>query len=466
MSRTGEAAQTPYIKPLIDSISAVPRAAFVGFRSRFDYARDMPHVPDLPPHLLGLDPALGRHIIDLHIWAVRQGLRGAAVEALFDGFCQHLVVIGVPLWRGFVGMRTLHPQWGGYGYTWRRDLNAISQDRFERGSGTNPDWQVSPFNYLINQSQLPDASGVASLRRHLVGPAAQLDFPVLKGLAAAGATDYFAQFLRFGAEGDPSRGSGSAYSFATDRPDGFADNDLILLRAVLPVVSLAIMAQAGHVIAGSLLEAYLGGDAGRRVHAGAVERGTVETIQAVLWYADIRGFTAIADAAPGPVLVELLDAVFETLTAALRQRDGQVLKFLGDGMLAIFPSSHATRDETCRRALDSAIEAMASLTALNQARHAAGKPIATVDLALHIGEVLYGNVGAVDRLDFTVIGPAVNEVARIEALCEPLGRSLLVSAEFAEAMSEQHRLEPLGRHELRGVRQAREIYGLVLGSAP
>ena len=123
----------------------------------------------LPPHLLSLDPALGRQIIDLHIWAVRQGLRGSAVEALFDGFCQRLVIIGVPLWRGFVGMRTLHPQWGGYGYTWRRDLNAIEQDRFERGSGTNPDWQVSPFNYLINRSQLPNANGVASLRRHLAG---------------------------------------------------------------------------------------------------------------------------------------------------------------------------------------------------------------------------------------------------------------------------------------------------------
>jgi adenylate cyclase len=240
----------------------------------------------------------------------------------------------------------------------------------------------------------------------------------------------------------------------------------VLLKAVLPAVSLAIASYAGHRIAAGLLAAYLGEDVGRRVHAGAVERGSVEGIRAVLWYADIRGFTAIADAAPAPVLVELLDAVFDILTAALRPRDGQVLKFLGDGMLAIFPSSHATQQETCRRALDSAIEAMASLAALNQARHAAGKPIATVDLALHIGEVLYGNVGAVDRLDFTVIGPAVNEVARIEALCEPLGRNLLVSAEFAEAMSEQHRLEPLGRHELRGVRQAREIYGLLLGSAP
>ena len=244
----------------------------------------------------------------------------------------------------------------------------------------------------------------------------------------------------------------------------FADDDLTLLRAVLPAASIAMMAKAGHTIARSLLEAYLGGDAGRRVHVGAIDRGSVEIIRAALWYADIRGFTAIADAAPGPVLIELLDEVFETLTAALRPRDGQVLKFLGDGMLAIFPCSEATQDATCARALDAATEAMTAIAALNEARRAAGKPIAAVDLALHLGDVLYGNVGAVDRLDFTVIGPAVNEVARIEALCEPLGRNLLLTAEFAASMSDRSRLEPLGRHDLRGVREAREIFGLVVGA--
>jgi adenylate cyclase len=422
----------------------------------------MPHPPQPPLHVLNLDPALGRKVIDLHIWSVRQGLRGSAVDALFDGFCQRLVVAGIPLWRAFAGMQTLHPQWGGYSFIWRRDLNAIEPHRFERGGPPSADWLDSPFKHLIDQSRLAD-DGVAWLRRHLAGAAAELDFPVLKDFADAGATDYFAQSFRFGPEGDPSRGTGVAYSFATDRREGFADDDITLLRAVLPAASIAMMAKAGHTIARSLLEAYLGHDAGRRVHAGAVERGSVETIRAVLWYADIRGFTAIADVAPGPVLIELLDDVFETLTAALRTREGQVLKFLGDGMLAIFPFSEDTEDDTCRRAIEAATEAMAALAALNDARRAASKPTATVDLALHAGEVLYGNVGAVDRLDFTVIGPAVNEVARIEALCEPLGRSLLLSAEFAASMKDRGRLEPLGRHELRGVREAREIYGLMVG---
>ena len=225
-----------------------------------------------------------------------------------------------------------------------------------------------------------------------------------------------------------------------------------------------MMTHAGHTIAAGLLAAYLGGDAARRVHAGAVERGSVESIRAVLWYADIRAFTAIADTTPGPVVIELLDEVFETLTAALRPRGGQVLKFLGDGMLATFPFEEATREQICRRALDAAGEAMHAVDRLNAARREAGRPAAAVDLALHLGEVLYGNVGAVDRLDFTVIGPAVNEVARIEALCEPLGRRVLVSAELAAAIGDGCRLEPLGRHRLRGVRDEREIFGLDLGA--
>jgi class 3 adenylate cyclase len=180
-----------------------------------------------------------------------------------------------------------------------------------------------------------------------------------------------------------------------------------------------MMAHASHTIASGLLAAYLGADAGRRVHAGAIERGSVESIRAVLWYADIRAFTAIADTTPGAVVVEMLDEVFETLTASLRSRGGQVLKFLGDGMLAIFPSEDGRPDQTCRRALDAAAEAMRAVDRLNAARHEAGKPAAAVDLALHLGEVLYGNVGAIDRLDFTVIGPAVNEVGGSKLCASP-----------------------------------------------
>ena len=424
----------------------------------------------MPPLPLSFDGPLGRKIIDLHVWAVGEGLRGTEAAPLFDGLCQRLVQAGVPLWRATAGMKTLHPQWGGYGYTWWRRLNAIQPQQFERGEEYEQIVLNSTIGYLIRlggaraaTAPIEGAEPWLHLRRRLAGPEAELDFASLHEHAAAGATDYFAEIVRFGADGDASRGTGIGYSFTTDRAGGFEDDDLTLLKAVLPVVSLAMMTDAGYTIASGLLGAYLGDDAGRRVHAGAVERGSVESILAVLWYADIRAFTAIADTTPGEVVIEFLDEIFEALTASLRQRGGQVLKFLGDGMLAIFPFEDATREPVCRKALDAAAEAMNAVDRLNAARCEAGKPAVAVDLALHLGEVLYGNIGAVDRLDFTVIGPAVNEAARIEALCEPLGRSVLVSAELAAALGESRRLVPLGRHQLRGVREAREIFGLELG---
>ena len=412
---------------------------------------------------VSFDSALGQKIIELHVWAVRQGLDGAPADILLDGLCKRLVEAGVALSRVFAGMPTLHPQWGGYGYNWRRELNAVEPAQFERGHEYEETVANSPFGYLIRQARQA-AEPWLHLRRRLAGPLAQFDFPVLKVHAAAGATDYFAEVFRFGADDDPARGTGIGYSFTTDRAEGFADDDLMLLQAVLPAASLAMMAHAGYTIAAGLLAAYLGADAGKRVHAGAVARGSVESIRAVLWYADIRGFTAIADAAPGLAVIEMLDEIFEILTASLRTRGGQVLKFMGDGMLAIFSFTDAARDETCGRALDAAVEAMRAIDELNDARRAAGKPVAAVDLALHLGEVLYGNVGATDRLDFTVIGPAVNEAARIEALCEPLGHKVLVSAEFADAVTDNRRLLPLGRHQLRGVREEREVYALDLGA--
>jgi adenylate cyclase len=379
---------------------------------------------------------------------------------VFEDLCRRLAAAGVPLWRAFVGMRTLHPQWAGYTYTWWRDRDVVDPSPREHGEAYDQDLRESPYTYLRDTAL---GGGVPQrLRRRLAGTGARHDFAVLEQLAIAGGTDYLAELIPVGMATEAFPDSGLGFSFATDHPEGFSDDDLHLIEAVLPAVSLAIVSDAEHTMAAGLLAAYLGSDAGRRVHAGVVERGSVESIRAVLWYADIRGFTPIADATPGPVLVEMLDDIFETLAAPLRRHRGEVLKFLGDGMLASFAFVDAARDETCGHALNAATEAMHDLDRLSADRARIGKPVAVVDLALHLGEVLYGNVGAVDRLDFTVIGPAVNEVARIEKLCEPLGRRVLVSAELAAATRDRARLEPLGAHLLRGVREPKEIFALRL----
>jgi adenylate cyclase len=425
---------------------------------------DAPAAPLIQLPLINFDGPLGRRIIETHIWAVQAGLRGVAAYELFDGFCQRLVIDGIALWRAYAAMETLHPQWDGYGFTWRRDLNAIQPEQYGHGGEDLPQWLDSPFYDLIRRAR--SGEDEPWMRRRLEAGPEQRDFPVLDEFFAAGATDYFGRLFSFGKDGDRSHGTGIVYSFMTDRRGGFGEDEIALLQATLPGLSLAMKADAGHVIASGLLGTYLGEDAGRRVHAGAIERGSVSSIRAVLWYADIRGFTATTDAAPGPIVIDLLNDVFEALTAAIRTRGGQVLKFIGDAMLATFSLDEGDPAETCQRALDAAVEAMQRLDALGAARAAAGLPGVSVDLALHLGEVLYGNVGAADRLDFTVIGPAVNEVARIEALCEPLGRQVLVSAEFVAADKRAGGvLESLGFHALRGVRERKEIFALTVGAA-
>jgi adenylate cyclase len=416
----------------------------------------------VPPPRLSVDSfdgPLGRSIIDTHIWAVHQGLRGAGAYALFDGYCQRLVIHGVPLWRAQAGMQTLHPHWGAYSYLWRRDLNAIQPEQHARRDMGNPQWLRSPMYDLIRRANAGENN--PSMRRHLDAGPDQRDFAALDEFFGQGATDYFAQLFSFGESGDPSQGTGAIYSFTTDRAGGFDDNDMALLQSTLPALSLAMKAHASHEIGSALLRTYLGQETGRRVHAGAIERGSVETVHAVLWFADIRGFTAMSDSSPGAVVIDLLNSVFEALAAALRSRSGEILKFLGDGMLATLAFDERDRATACRAALDAAAEAISAIATLNATRTAAGLPAVTVDLALHVGDLLYGNVGAADRLDFTVIGPAVNEVVRIEAWCEPLQHAVLASAEFAAALEDtDNRLISLGCYELRGVREPKEIFGL------
>jgi adenylate cyclase len=410
-------------------------------------------------------PALnGPDVADLSGWTTQEGLRGATARDLFDGYCRRLVASGMALLRGYVSTRTLHPQWRGYGYTWRRDLNAIYEQQFARGPDSQ-EWRNSPFYWVITRAQAGETS--SWLRRRLeLGPE-QRDFPALRDFYAAGGTDYLCVGFSFGEGDDPSHGTGVVYSFTTDRPGGFFDEEIELLRTTLPGLSLAVKAHAGHDIASGLLGTYLGHDAGRRVHSGAVERGTVDSLHAVLWYADIRAFTRTSDVFPGHVIVDMLNDVFEIMTAALRSRGGQVLKFIGDAMLATLAFDAADEEATCKRALDAAVEAMQALQARNEARAVLGLPTVEVDIALHVGDVLYGNVGAADRLDFTVIGPAVNEVVRIEKLCGVLERPILVSAPFAACAGDcGGRLRSLGSFALRGVSEAKEIFGMTVEPKP
>ena len=254
---------------------------------------------------------------------------------------------------------------------------------------------------------------------------------MLEDLRRRGMTDYVAMVNRFGADGAIGMMDCTFSSWSTDRPGGFEDADLAALEFLVPCLALAIKSASIARITETLVETYLGRDAGHRVLSGHIERGVAEKISAVLWFSDLQGFTRITDTAPPTQIIPLLNDYADAVVSAIRGQGGEVLKFMGDGILAIFDAAAAA--DACRQALDAADDAVRHVAALNQRRRAEGLPVTRFYLGLHVGEVFYGNIGSFDRLDFTVVGPAVNETSRIAAMCRSLDQHVLLSPAFAAA---------------------------------
>ncbi|HEY5608377.1 MAG TPA: adenylate/guanylate cyclase domain-containing protein [Alphaproteobacteria bacterium] len=398
---------------------------------------------------VALAPADAAKLQALSDWLVAQGLGTPDPIALHAGFCERVVELGIPLLRGLVAVRTLHPRVDAVSYTWHRAA-APSRQLLER-SGT-PEWLHSPFAYLL-------ANQLEQWRRRLDDGAA-LEFEVLERLRAEGGTDYYARAIRFDI-GPRTEPTGMISSWVTDRAGGFTDRDLAVLARLLPRYALVAKALLARQIATNVLDTYVGHDAGQRILAGEIKRGHLETVNAVIVYADLRDFTAVSDRTPNDKIAPMLDAYFEAMVAPVVANGGQVLKFMGDGCLMTFRLDVQPHAGVCTNALSAAAEMRNRARQLNAARRAAGEETMELDIALHLGDVLYGNVGAADRLDFTVVGPAVNEASRIELLCKRLGRNVLVSEAFARAATNcAHRLESVGRHELRGVREPQELFAL------
>jgi adenylate cyclase len=385
-------------------------------------------------------------------WLIGQGLRRTSFEQLLEGFCQRMIAIGVPLWRGFITAQTLHPRILGMACLWRAD-QGIRSDVYVHRLTPPEAFLQSPFKRMLDL-------GVDDLRMPLEG-GTEVEFPLVEGLRAEGATDYLAQRTWFGVDGVIDHKTGVMSSWATLRPGGFTARDLAILRHLMPRLALALQARLGHDISGNLLDTYVGPEAGRRILDGEIRRGTLDVISAVIFLADLRGFTAQADRLERDVLVEMLNGYFDCLVPVIVEHGGHVLKFLGDGLLATFPLQGRPPAEVCETALDAASEVLRCVRAFGLERAGANRPVMDLDTVLHLGDVFYGNVGSADRLDFTVIGPAVNEASRIEALCGQHDRNLLISETFARAATHStDRLISIGRYGLRGVRDAQSIYTL------
>ncbi|MFN4015070.1 MAG: adenylate/guanylate cyclase domain-containing protein [Reyranella sp.] len=401
--------------------------------------------------------------IDLAGWLAQAGLRNMPLEELVDGFGRRLNEAGLRVERMFVGMNTLHPMVRARSLIWNSGEGVARHFEFAHADIDSAQIQQSPFAAMLRD-------GIAELRQPLDRADLLPGVPVFDELRGVGMTEWMGWVQPFGelmpqvgspTEADHAERLWLVFSTATDRPGGFSDQGVALLREVLPVFALAVKATSLRGVGHGLLAAYLGNDPASRVLAGTVLRGEVQSVEAVVFFTDLRGFTALADAMPGRELIVLLDDYFNCMVQPVMARGGEVLKFMGDGMLAAFAVVLDDRAEVCASALSAAEEVLARVEALNIERRSAGQRATSLDVSLHIGRVLYGNVGSDTRLDFTVIGPAVNEASRIEALCEPLGQALLMSQAFAAAATaSRDRLVSLGRHRLRGVREETELFGL------
>ncbi len=381
-------------------------------------------------------------------------LAGASESDLLDAMCDGLVAAGVPVRRVLVGVDLLHPKLCAENVVWRHGAGAerthyLREDLEE----TDAQWRQSPF-YPMSEA------GETRFRQRLDGSEDPERFPVFADLRAAGMTDYLAYVSTLGENATIGEMDSVYSSWSTDRAGGFEAADIATLEALLPVFVLAFKSALVDWMGESLMETYLGRDASRRVLRGAIDRGAARSIRAVIWYSDLEGSTRIADTEPRDRLMALLNDYAECVVDAIDAHDGQVLKFMGDGILAIFELDDDP-EQACGRALLAAGGALATVADLNARRLAEGLPTTRVNLALHLGDVLYGNIGSQDRLDFTVVGPAVNEASRIEAMCRGLEQDVIVSAAFAAAAGRiGGRLVSLGRYALRGVRQPQELFTL------
>ena len=388
-------------------------------------------------------------------WLLQQGLDSLSQSELLEGYCLKLVGFGIPLMRLHVAQRAFHPLYGGIGFDWYRDAGA-SQQRYDHAPAPQR-WMQSPFYFMLE-------SGTFELRKNLTNLEEDCSFPLLVELKEGGGTDYLAMALLFekwNMEKEPvdplAPPEGALLSWTSDAETGFSDDDLVTIKQSLPALGLALKSAANQQVATDLLGVYLGEDAGNRVLSGEIRRGSLQQMNAVICYFDLTGFTSLSEETPGPTLIEMLNDYFGVVVSLIESNGGNVLKFMGDGVLAIFGQEDL--QVATQSALISATEIRNRVRKNNIVRKADGLPFTDFTLALHLGEVFYGNIGSETRLDFTVIGPAVNLTARISGMHKSVGRRIIVSDAVVQASKgNDHDLVSLGRYMLRGVSKPLELF--------
>lgn len=394
-------------------------------------------------------------------WLMEQALSEPNLDDLVEGCNRRLHGAGIPVSRSIITSPILHPLYRSFTVVWT--FKGGVETKYHVHDSVNREaWQASPLRYILRH-RLP------LLRRQLVGENAVLDFPVLEELVEDGMTDYLCYLVPFGENEnvDFSKdefGQGIIGSWATERAAGFSDNDLRALNRVQQRLAVAIKMRVKDIIAGNILETYLGQGAGKKVLNGQIKRGDGERIYSVIWYSDLRGSTTLADTMPGDEYIHLLNRYFECTANAVLDHQGEVLRFPGDAVLGIFPINEQTdSSQACTNALKAATSAFERLDALNQERAEVKDAPLDFGIGLHVGQVLFGNIGVPNRLEFSVIGPAMNETARLEALTKDLDADILTSEVFVNHLKDGHcktigQCKLLGEHLLHGIDKPMNVY--------
>lgn len=403
-----------------------------------------------PPRPAGADVGKGIAMAESGVQEVADWLIDGARSAersdlVLSQLCDRLVTAGIPLWRVGVFVRTLHPDVFGRSFVWRRGSEVVTSAASFEVVDTEA-YRTSPLARLFSSGE--------AVRMHVAGGEGLAESPFIRDMREEGVTDYIAIPLIF------TDGSIHGSSWTTQQTGGFSDAQLADLFKIIPPLARVGEIRALQRTAVNLLDTYVGNSAGARILAGQIRRGHAEMLHAAIWLSDMRGFTALSDRLPPQQVVEVLNRYFDCQVPAILKHGGEVLKFMGDGLLAIFPVSRDNADASavCDRALTAARETRLAVEAVNKAQGAWATDRLRFGLALHVGQVLYGNIGGGNRLDFTCIGPAVNLAARIEKIAGKLGRVVVASSDFAA-----HRLpewERVGEFSVAGFSRLQTVYGL------
>jgi len=394
---------------------------------------------NLPPKI---DPGTAYSDNDVMRWLTNDTRDERFIDNIFVELCVRLQRAGIPVKRATLHVLTYHPQWLGARIVWadgmrEAELAGVDYDVRERS-----EYIGSPANEIHD--------GAAEVRENLErNPSRGRKHAVYDELRANGFTDYVAWPLYH------TLGKRHIVTFATDRSGGFDDAHIASLLKLLPALALVSEIRIKNRLARTLLETYVGPHAGEMILAGATRRGSGTTVRAAIMICDLRDFTVISDNWPRDDVIDLLNAYFDAMSEPIARHGGEILKFMGDGLLAIFPLSQPS---ACANLLRAVAEARQAMIALNEKNGENGRVALNYGVGVHVGDVMYGNIGSRTRLDFTVIGPAVNMASRLETLTKQLGRKVLLSRAFADFVQSDFDLERVGEYPVRGFSDPIELF--------